>query len=71
MPKIPVYLIYYLTIAYFLTVSQYVAYYVAKNFLTDCQLATFQLASSINHPISIVSLFIANYVNFSTAFYGK
>ena len=41
MPKIPVYLIYYLTIAYFLTVSQYVAYYVAKNFLTDCQLATF------------------------------
>lgn len=32
MPKIPVYLIYYLTIAYFLTVSPYVAHCVAKNF---------------------------------------
>ncbi len=36
MPKIPVYLILPL-----LTVSQYVAYYAAKNFLTDCQLANF------------------------------
>ena len=36
MPKIPVYLI-----SPLLTVSQYVAHRVAKNFLTDCQLATF------------------------------
>lgn len=36
MPKIPVYLI-----SPLLTVSQYVAHCVAKNFLTDYQLATF------------------------------
>ncbi|VWX31387.1 hypothetical protein ENHY17A_50196 [Moraxellaceae bacterium 17A] len=37
MPKIPVYLISPL-LTYCLTVSQYVAHRVAKNFLTYCQL---------------------------------
>ena len=44
MPKIPVYLISLLLtalLAYWLTVSQYVAHRVAKNFLTDYQVATF------------------------------